>query len=240
MAWKKTIPFFIWQSLRFARSPQHFIEIWSWYSTWTSSFQAGRNSVVDEQPWLNFMAITYLESAVKPGQKVFEFGGGGSTLYFCKKQMEVYTVEDHSGWFQTLNEMVQKKNYANWKGFFQSPETYSGNKANRRPDNPGDFMSGSKGLENMSFEKYARTIDQFPDHYFDLVLVDGRARPSCIQQSIPKIKPGGLLVVDNTERSYYLAPFQEAIQSGFQVELDSYAPVSYTPDFTKTTILRKL
>jgi predicted O-methyltransferase YrrM len=90
-----------------------------------------------------------------------------------------------------------------------------------------------------SFEKYAKTIQQFPTEYFDLVLVDGRARPSCIQQSLPYLKHGGLLVVDNTERSYYLEPFTEILKSEFDVLEDRMAPVSYTPDFTRTSIFRR-
>lgn len=240
MSWKKTLPFFAWQSLKFARDLPHFKKIWSCYPEWTASFQSGRNSVSDERPWLNFPAVEFLENAIKPGDRVFEFGGGGSTLFFCKKKTEVYTVEDNADWFEILSEMVKKRGYTQWNGYFQSPEQYAGTNTQRRPDNPADFMSGSRGLGAMTFEKYARTIDTFPDAFFDVVLVDGRARPSCFRQAIPKIKPGGLVVVDNTERAYYLSPFEEEIRSGFRVEYDRYAPVAYTPDFTKTTILRKL
>ncbi len=100
-------------------------------------------------------------------------------------------------------------------------------------------MSGAPGLGHLSYEKYARAIDAFPKDHFDIILVDGRARPSCFQQAIPHLKSNGLLVIDNTERHYYLGSFQEIIHEKFMVELDIYCPVGYTPDFTKTTILRK-
>lgn len=38
---------------------------------------------------------------------------------------------------------------------------------------------------------------------FDLVLVDGRDRVECCRASIPLIKPGGILMLDNAEREYY-------------------------------------
>lgn len=47
-------------------------------------------------------------------------------------------------------------------------------------------------------------IKKFPDNYFDIVLVDGRSRPSCLFHSLNKVKKGGLLVLDNAEREYYL------------------------------------
>jgi len=240
MSWKKSLPFFIWQSLRYARSSAQFRQIWSYNHRWRTSFQPGRNSVADELPWLNFPAIDFLQKHLLPKSKVFEFGGGGSTLFFCKNSAQVATVEDHAEWFKILTETVQTKGYSDWQGFFVSPEPYKGNKALRSAANPEDFMSAAPGLGNLSFEKYAKTINSFPAEHFDLILVDGRARPSCTAQAIPHLKTNGLLVIDNTERSYYLEPFKELFAASFHVELDVYAPVGYTPDFTKTTILRKI
>lgn len=194
--------------------------------------------MADELPWINFLAIDFLSKQLRPEFKVFEFGGGGSTLFFCKNVAEVVTVEDNAEWFNILTETVRSKGYQNWKGFFVSPELLS-DAGPRAHSNPADFKSSVRGLEQMSFEQYARTIDPFQYEYFDLILVDGRARPSCIQQAIPRLKKGGLLVVDNTERPHYLAHFQEIITTQFILEEDRYAPVGYTPDFTRTTILRK-
>lgn len=239
MSWKKTLPFFVFQSFRFAQNRTHFRQIWSYRKRWSNSFRAGRNSVADELPWINFVALEFLQKNLSPEYRVFEFGGGGSTLFFCKNVAEVATVEDHAGWFETLTRTIKVKGYQNWKGFFVGPEPFQDEKP-RSKQNPSDFASGAKGLENMSFEKYARTIDQYPSEHFDVVLVDGRARASCIQQAMPRLKIGGLLIVDNTERPYYLAHFQDIISDKYKAEIDCFAPVAYTPDFTKTTILRKI
>ena len=239
MSWKKSLPFFVWQSLIFAKSAAHFRQNWSYKNRWSQSFAEGRNSVVDELPWLNFAAIDFLQQQNLSKSNVFEYGGGGSTLFFCKNDAYVSTVEDAIEWMSRLTEMVEKKGYQNWQGIFISPEPYNGTEQ-RSPENPDDFMSGSPLLGHLTYEKYARAINTFPAEHFDLILVDGRARPSCIQQAIPHLKSNGLLVVDNTERPYYLASFQDVIKEQFKVELDIYCPVAYTPDFTKTTILRKL
>ncbi len=238
MSWKKTWLFFVWQSIRFAQNWAHFQQIWSNKKRWHDSFKNGRNSVADELPWINFLALDYLIHQLRSDFKVFEFGGGGSTLFFCKNVAGVVTVEDHAEWFKTLTETIQAKGYQNWRGFFVSPEPLDIPRPRSHAD-PADFKSSVRGLENMSFEKYAHSIEQFAPAYFDLILVDGRARPSCIQQAIPRLKKGGLLVVDNAERPHYLSHFQEIIASQFSVEEDRYAPVAYTPDFTRTTILRK-
>jgi predicted O-methyltransferase YrrM len=50
---------------------------------------------------------------------------------------------------------------------------------------------------------YYTTCDQLPRDSFDLVLVDGRNRKGCILHSIPLLKKGGVLMLDNAERPYY-------------------------------------
>lgn len=50
---------------------------------------------------------------------------------------------------------------------------------------------------------YATVCDGFDDNSFDLVLVDGRDRVLCTEASIRLIKPGGILMLDNSERGGY-------------------------------------
>jgi predicted O-methyltransferase YrrM len=62
----------------------------------------------------------------------------------------------------------------------------------------------SADFKEFNFERYVKSIDTFENETFDMVVVDGRARPSCIKRAIPKIKSQGLLVLDNSDRKYYL------------------------------------
>lgn len=240
MSWKKSLPFFVFQSIQFATSVSRFFQHWSYYQRWKSSFAPDRNSVADELPWLNYPAVEFLQKEIKPGARVFEFGGGGSTIFFCKNEAEVTTVEDNTTWYTILMKHIESKGYKHWKGLFVPPVPVPNREIERSPSNPDDFMSATKAFANLSFENYAKAINEFPEVYFDVILVDGRARPSCIKQAIPHLKLNGLLVVDNTEREYYLSSFKEVIQTSFKVEMHQFAPVAYTPDYTRTTILRKI
>lgn len=49
---------------------------------------------------------------------------------------------------------------------------------------------------------YVHGIDQFVGD-FDAVLVDGAWRRSCIAAALPRVRPGGILVVDNTDWHWY-------------------------------------
>lgn len=48
---------------------------------------------------------------------------------------------------------------------------------------------------------YNAAIDNY--EMFDIIMVDGRNRVKCIASAIPHLKPGGILILDNSERDYY-------------------------------------
>jgi hypothetical protein len=238
MNWKKTNFYFVLQALKQSGSLTSLKNVLDQRNEWLNSFKPGRSSVSDESTWLTQFAIDFIEKEIKEKDRVFEFGGGGSTLFFCKNVQEVITVENHKGWFDILADQINEKGINNWTGHFIEAEKYEGLKE-RSPGNPDDFMSGAKGMEELSFEQYARTIEQYPKEYFDWVLVDGRARPSCLKLSIPHVKTGGYLILDNSDRSYYLKNLIGELSKSFEVILDKVGPTLYTPDFTKTTIFQK-
>ena len=70
---------------------------------------------------------------------------------------------------------------------------------------------------------YASVIDRFPDGYFGLVFVDGRSRPSCVKHSIPKIKSGGFLILDDADRNYYKRA-KELLNSNRWEKWEFYGP----------------
>lgn len=48
-------------------------------------------------------------------------------------------------------------------------------------------------------EHYSR-LDEYPDAYFDLALVDGKDRAGCVRTALTKVKPGGWLYLDNSDK----------------------------------------
>jgi len=125
----------------------------------------------------------------------------------------------------------------NTEYFFSAPKP-DPDFSKKNYQNPADYISSDKNYSGKNFEEYVKTIDKYPDESFDVIVVDGRARPSCIQHSLSKLKSGGYLVVDNSEREYYMAPFKFDEQSW---KIWKFAgPVPYIHDFSETTILRKI
>jgi hypothetical protein len=61
--------------------------------------------------------------------------------------------------------------------------------------------SGSNATTDGPFDEYAHAIDLEPDDRFDLVIVDGKARRDCVLAAEPKVKPGGMLLLDDSQAS---------------------------------------
>lgn len=166
----------------------------------------GRGTMALRLPWLPFRLIDELEDVVGPSARVFEYGGGGSTLWFLDRGAEVVTVEHHAGWADALEEQVP-------------PERWT---LLRRSDAD-------------AYADYVAAVSAYPDESFDVVLVDGRERVRCAVAAAPKVRPGGLLVLDDSDRDRY-APAGEAI-TWPREQVVGFAPAK--PTLAYTTVFRR-
>jgi hypothetical protein len=210
-----------------------------YFLRWHHSLAAESSSMRDQQPWLTFQAIDYLRKHLEPHHRIFEYGGGGSTLFFIARATEVHTVEHNAAWFSVLKQAAPGRSGC-WRGRWIP--SVSGNLVSK-PDiaNPTHYASDDPPELGQQFMKYASAIDEWPDSYFDWVIVDGRARPSCLMHSISKVRVGGFLVLDNSDREYYLRHTLEVIlKNGFSEEIRASGPSPYGEMFTRTTVWKRL
>lgn len=212
---------------------------WQYYKRWKNTLDNSKTSLHYKLPWINFQAIAFLENELKPKQKIVEFGGGGSTLFFLTKGCEVTTIEHDEKWFKEISSAIEKDGFLKqWQGFLIPPQVNSSSRM-LNPAEPLDYCTSSSDFADTTFINYASKIDCQEDASLDVVLIDGRSRPSCIYHAIPKIKKGGCLIIDNTEREYYSDYFLKNFADQFTLILDSYGPVPYIGWFNKTSIWRK-
>lgn len=163
----------------------------------------GRLNPVDIRlPWICYEAIWSLEACLKKNMKVFEYGCGGSTLFFADRGCSVVSIEHNPEWCSLIGSLISNHNNAS-RIHLQLQEPQSNDLSMLYQDETV-CTSFSPDYFGFDFADYVKSILSYPDSHFDIVLVDGRARRSCIFYSIPKIKTGGLLVIDNTERHEYI------------------------------------
>ena len=192
-----------------------------------------------KEPWINLSCCEFLKRHLYQPGFVAEFGGGGSTHYFLRKGFQVVTVEHDEKWVQMLSREISNQcDQASWTCIAKKPVNRSGEARIEDAADP-DLYCSADDL-TLDFQSYASALDLYPDEYFSCIVVDGRARPSCIKHAVPKLKKKGLLVIDNTEREYYLTSKTLDHLQGFSKVFDEYAPVKGLVSFTKSTIYQSL
>jgi predicted O-methyltransferase YrrM len=181
-------------------SHEGLLKVLSRFATWNRSFSTP--PLDDQIPWVNYTAIDMLRRILRPDMRVFEYGTGGSTLFFARRTAVLVSVEHDSGWTSAVREAMKGNTHCAWEMLDIQPTTLP-QSAPVEPADPATYTSALDAAAGLSFRDYASAIDRFEDGSFDLVLVDGRARPSCAMHAIPKVAAGGFLLVDDVEREHY-------------------------------------
>jgi predicted O-methyltransferase YrrM len=142
-----------------------------------------RKTPVDLQlPWFSYAAIDFLESYLRKEMSVFEFGSGGSTLFFARHCKWVTSVEDNSGWYQLVAEKLAHRGVRNV-----------------------DLRHVSVAFtteQDFSNSHYLKAVHVST---FDVIVVDGtewtaNVRPICFRSAEKQVAPGGIVVVDDSWR----------------------------------------
>lgn len=165
------------------------------YTHWRKSLKTGAIPVNDPIPRFVYEAFDWLESYLRPEMRVFEWGSGCSTIYFAHRAGKVVSVEHDPAWYSAVAEALLQHNLRNVTLVLCEPDKAS-------PDGEM-YRSIDERYAGLQFLHYAQAIDSCPDNSLDLVSVDGRARPACIMHAVAKLRPGGFLLLDNSERERY-------------------------------------
>ncbi len=204
------------------------------FITWNRLRRGETTPLEDHLPWMTISSIRFLNKILKPGMNVFEWGMGGSTLFFLDRGANVISVEHDPDWYQKTIDKVGSR--LQWSPRLVIPEIGG------EPQNVekwSTYETSDESLRTFRFKAYATEIDAYPNEYFDLVLVDGRARPSCLHHALTKVAKNGYLLLDNAERETYQEEADAVLGSGF-CRLDFSGATAYVDFFTCTTIWQKL
>jgi hypothetical protein len=124
-----------------------------------------------QAPWLTEAAVYFLNSWLKPTDIGFEWGSGRSTVWFAERTQHLVSIEHHKGWYENVSKMLADKGISQGIDYFHIDLN----------------------------ESYENKINEY-EQRFDYVLVDGRRRLKCFKQAISQVKPGGILILDNSDR----------------------------------------
>lgn len=128
-------------------------------------------NVRPELPWISYDAQAEIARRLGPNKRALEFGAGMSTAWFAARVAEIVSIEDHSGWFETVQNKFRLRGIAN--AHFRLAPTKS---------------------------EYLTLNDREQQGGFDFVLIDGRYRDDCVDVAIDSLNPGGCIYLDNSDQ----------------------------------------
>ncbi|UCD63926.1 MAG: FkbM family methyltransferase [Candidatus Zixiibacteriota bacterium] len=146
-------------------------------------------------PWLTYAAIAFLEDRIRADMSVFEFGSGGSTLWWSQRVARVVSCEHDSRWYELMKPRL-------------SPE-----------------------VEYLYYDlepggDYSKAVCRY-SREFDIILIDGRDRVNCAINSLPALKPAGVIIWDNSDRERYRQGCDHLAACGFKrLDFGGFGPIS--------------
>lgn len=213
-------------------------EILGFFPSWLQSLDGKKNALNENVPWVTFAAIKFLDQKLTKDMRVFEYGSGGSSIFFAERVKEVISIEHDKSWSQKVLEKIQTHGYKNSQLRLVEPKEDL-QVINKNASDIDSYISNDEIYIGKSFEDYAKSIDEYPAGYFDVILIDGRARPSCFKHAVTKVKEGGFLVLDNAEREYY-SNIHKSLNNYHWKKYDFYGPGPYCFYFWQTCIWQKV
>lgn len=205
------------------------------FNIWVQTTFFGKSMIELGIPWINFNAFRYLTNNLKQGMKVFEWGCGSSTIFWCENKCDLISIEHDEKFFHLISGLINSRKY-DAKIFLCSPEKkelYSSEVVN------GNYNSTNENYSGLVFYNYVQKIYEYSDNYFDIILIDGRSRLSCFAASINKIKNGGIIVFDNTDVSDYSDLFDMIPTNWEKVTISGTTPGNIYPVISSTTFIKK-
>lgn len=177
-----------------------------------------------KRPWLPYGAIRMLWNALESGDRVFEWGCGGSTIWLARLGCRVHSVEHDRNWTRAVRKSLEESALTEKVELRTHEPRETGSVTNR-------YRSAREEYRGLSFREYVEAIEAFPDHHFDLVIVDGRARSACLEAAVQKVSPSGLLLLDDSDRDRYQAAVKH-VESWHRLTFTGLQPYKLKPGFT--------
>lgn len=137
-----------------------------------------------DAPWLCEGAVYILDAWLRPDDIGIEWGAGRSTIWLATRVKHLLSIESNSEWCATVRSQLAAL------GLTSTVELH------HVPIGPNEITATAAVSH-----AYAAAADMLDDNSVDFALVDGIAlRALCMEKAVNKLKPGGMLILDNAER----------------------------------------
>jgi predicted O-methyltransferase YrrM len=158
-----------------------------WMKSFLEGFSQDENG--NAVPWMTYPAIEFLQENLREEHEVFEFGAGASTIFFSQRVRKVVTLETNKKWYEIISTMLADLDIKNV-----------------------ELILMSDGLKNSAYENFAKNRAE----KFDFIIIDSLKRFECATISTTALKPGGIMLLDDSERKNYAKIFKFFAEKNFK------------------------
>jgi predicted O-methyltransferase YrrM len=142
-----------------------------------------RSGRTPERPWIVPAAIGWLGRRIRSDWSILELGSGRSTGWFARRAGRVISLEDNEYWHEWTSARLAEAGLAN------------------------------VDLRLRPVEAFPKEVGSLPESSFDLVVVDFLEAPTvsridCLEPAMGKVRPGGYLLLDDSDRPGYAEAFE--------------------------------
>lgn len=149
-------------------------------------------------PWFSFPSLDYLNKHISPDMHVLEFGCGCSTIWWAQRVSRVTSIERSTYWISEVSQALSRHAMVNVElvPFFEFAGTTE-----------EEIQSGVEPITLAPIvQRYISTGLENTELY-DVVVIDDVFRNEAAAAAISRLKPGGMLVLDDSERPRYSPTF---------------------------------
>ena len=123
-----------------------------------------------DEPWWTSGSVELVDRWLGPDDIVVEFGSGRSTAWLAKRASSVTSVEHHEGWCEKVRGQLQSAGRSNAE-------------VRLAADEPEAYVAAADDIARPTF-----------------IVVDGRHRDACTRWAMDRLAPGGVILLDDSQR----------------------------------------
>lgn len=157
--------------------------------------------------------LDFLLKHLSPECNVLEYGSGGSTLEIAKHVKTLYSVEHDKNWYDKVKQLIPPNVILHYV-----------------PRNKVEAV-GHDGTEEDYKDYIHAPIDLYPQIKFDVIFIDGRARPHCAKKAVGLLKENGIILIHDYRhpQEQYRRYEYETVEEFLQVIDGTFALWSLKP-----------
>jgi predicted O-methyltransferase YrrM len=135
-----------------------------------------------DAPWIMPGAVEFCRRALTGQMRALEFGSGRSTAWFARRVGHLTSVEHSPAWYEQVRARLARDELRN-VDYWLVPLDHPAAQPEQDAYDP--------------LPAYVSVLRGFAEESLDFIVVDGHYRTACIRNALDKLKPGGLLLVDD-------------------------------------------